>query len=54
MFYDPRPDMLYLNERIDKLETAVKSILTVLEKITNYSKENKDEHSSTDERAFRK
>lgn len=43
MNYDPRPDLLYLNERIDKLEAAVKAILTVLEKITNYNKEIKDE-----------
>ena len=44
MQYDPRPDLLYLKERQDKLEAAVKSLLAVLEKITNYSdKEIKDE-----------
>lgn len=49
MNYNPKPDILYLNERIDKLEAAVKSILAVLEKITNYSKkENKDEYCSVE------
>lgn len=53
MFYDPRPDMLYLNERIDKLEAAVKSILAVLEKVTNYSKENKNEECSIEMQGLR-
>lgn len=54
MFYDPRPDLLYLKERQDRLEAAVKSILAVLEKVTNYSrKENKNEECSIEMQGLR-
>lgn len=53
MNYNPKPDILYLSKRIDKLEAAVKAILTVLEKITNYSKEMKDEECSIEVQRLR-
>lgn len=57
MVYDPRSDLIYLNGRIDKLEASMKAIVKALQlflESTNYNKENKNEHSSTDERTFRK
>lgn len=57
MNYNPKPDILYLSERIDRLEAAMKSIVKALQLFlenTNYNKEIKDEYSSTDERTFRK
>lgn len=41
MFYDPRPDLLYLNERIDKLEASMKAIVKALQLFlenTNYNR----------------
>lgn len=32
--YDPRPDLLYLKERIDKLEKVVINILEILDVMT--------------------
>ena len=44
MMYDPRPDLLYLKERIDKLEKAVVNILEVLDVMTRGENEqSKDE-----------
>lgn len=31
--YNPKPDIIYLNERIDKLENLFKEILKALEEI---------------------
>lgn len=31
--YDPRPDLYYLNDRVNKLEETVRLILTALEEI---------------------
>ena len=44
MMYDPRPDLLYLKERIDKLEKAVVNILEILDVMTRGKNEqSKDE-----------
>lgn len=46
MNYNPKPDILYLSKRIDKLEASMKSIVKALQLFlenTNYRRGEKDE-----------
>ena len=47
--YNPKPDIIYLNKRIDKLENLFKEILKVLEEINK-----KNEFASKENRKISK